>query len=60
MDLSGAASPYTLSFRHRMNVENNFDRGYVEVLTNNDGWVYLASYTGVVNDGGAPCATRPA
>ncbi|MGH7682364.1 MAG: hypothetical protein ACRENN_10315, partial [Candidatus Eiseniibacteriota bacterium] len=52
VDLSGAPSPYTLSFRHRMNVENNFDRGYVEVLTTNDSWITLTSYTGVVNDGG--------
>ena len=52
VDLSGAASPYTLSFRNRMNVENNFDRGYVEVLTTNDSWIILTSYTGVVNDGG--------
>lgn len=51
-DLAGAPSPYTLSFKNRMNVENGFDRGYVEVLSLNDGWILLANYTGVVNDGG--------
>lgn len=51
-DLAGAASPYTLSFKHRMNVQNGSDRGFVEVLSLSEGWIPLASYTGVVNDGG--------
>lgn len=51
-NLAGAPSPYTISFKHRMNVEGGFDYGFVEVLTVNDGWVNLSNYTGVVNDGG--------
>jgi hypothetical protein len=35
-----------------MNVESGFDHGYVEVLSQDEGWITLASYTGVVNDGG--------
>ncbi|HET9250495.1 MAG TPA: FlgD immunoglobulin-like domain containing protein [Candidatus Eisenbacteria bacterium] len=52
-DLAGAPSPYTISFKHRMNVEAGFDHGYVEVQDNTGDWVTLAQYTGVVNDGGA-------
>jgi hypothetical protein len=52
-DLQGAPSPYTISFRHRMNVEAGFDFGYVEVQDNTGDWITLAQYSGVVNDGGA-------
>ncbi len=55
-DLSGAPSPFTLTFTHRMNVESGFDYGYVEALDANDGWITLASYTGVLNDGAPACA----
>lgn len=51
-NLSGAASPYTISFRVRMNVESGFDRGYVEVFHPVEEWMTLATLTGVVNDGG--------
>ncbi len=51
-DMTGAPSPYTISFKHRMNIESGFDHGFVEALTLNDDWITLASYTGVVNDSG--------
>jgi FlgD Ig-like domain len=51
-DLSGAASPYTISFKNRMNVEAGYDYGRVEVLDADDFWLPIATYTGVVNDGG--------
>jgi flagellar hook capping protein FlgD len=51
-NLTGAPSPYTLSFRTRMNVESGFDRGFVEVLHPTEQWITLATLTGVVNDGG--------
>jgi hypothetical protein len=51
-NLSGAPSPYTISFKVRMNVEAQFDRGYVEVLHPTESWMGLAILTGVVNDGG--------
>jgi FlgD Ig-like domain len=52
-DLAGAPSPYTISFRHRMNVEAGFDFGIVEVQDDTGDWITLAQYSGVVNDGGA-------
>ena len=52
-DLAGAPSPYTISFRHRMNVETGFDFGYVEVQDDTGDWITLAQYSGAVNDGGA-------
>ena len=52
-DLAGAPSPYTISFKHRMNVEAGFDFGYVEVMDDSGDWITLAQYSGVVNDGGA-------
>ena len=52
VNLAGAPSPYTLSFKVRMNVESGFDRGYVEVSHPVEGWIALATLTGVVNDGG--------
>jgi hypothetical protein len=55
-DLSGAPSPYTLSFSQRMNTEASFDRGYVEALDADDGWIILATYTGILNDGTPACA----
>ena len=51
-DLAGAPSPYTISFKHRMNVEAGFDYGYVEVQDDTGDWISIAQYTGVVNDGG--------
>lgn len=59
-DLVGAPSPYTLSFTHRMNVESGFDFGYAEVFDLDDGWVPLASFTGVVNDGVPACGITTA
>src|SRR6266705_459520 len=52
VNLSGAPSPYTLSFKVRMNVESGYDRGYVEVSHPVEDWIPLATLTGVVNDGG--------
>jgi flagellar hook capping protein FlgD len=52
VNLTGAPSPYTLSFKVRMNVESGYDRGYVEVSHPTEQWIPLATLTGVVNDGG--------
>jgi len=52
-DLSNSTSPYTISFKNRMNVEPNFDFGTVEVLDFDDGWLPIATFTGVVNDSGS-------
>jgi len=51
-DLSNSTSPYTISFKNRMNVEPNNDFGTVEVLDFDDGWLPIATFSGVVNDSG--------
>lgn len=53
VDLTGALTPVTLGFTHRLNVESGFDFGRVEVLDPDQGWVPLGSFTGVVDPPGA-------
>jgi hypothetical protein len=55
VDLSGAPSPYTLTFNHRMNVESGHDYGYVEVFDPDDLWIRIATFTGSLNNGTPPC-----
>jgi len=55
-DLSGATSPYKISYRHRLDIEPNFDFASVEVLNFADSWVPLIVYTGTIpNGGGQTC-----
>jgi len=51
-DLTGAVTPVRLGFRHHLNVELGFDIARVEVL-DDDGWIVLGSFSGVVDPGGA-------
>ena len=46
IDLSGASNP-VLQFDHRYDIENYWDRGYIEVSTNGIQWTELAQYTNV-------------
>jgi hypothetical protein len=52
VDLTGAVTPVRIGFRHHLNVEQGFDIARVEVL-DDDGWVVLKSYSGVVDPPGA-------
>lgn len=52
VDLTGALGTVRLAFRHHLNVEAGFDFARVEVL-DDDGWIGLATYTGVVDPNGA-------
>ncbi|HSQ59720.1 MAG TPA: hypothetical protein VLT84_04730, partial [Acidobacteriota bacterium] len=52
VDLTGAVGTVRLAFRHHLNVEAGFDIARVEVL-DDDGWVGLATFSGVVDPGGA-------
>ena len=54
-DLSGAVSPYTITFDHRMNVESGADFGTVEVFDRDDAWITIGTFTGVVGSTG--CVT---
>jgi hypothetical protein len=53
VDLTGAIPPVRMGFRHHLNVEAGFDIARVEVLDDQDGWIVLASYSGVVDPSGA-------
>lgn len=58
VDLTGALSPVKAGFKHRMNVESNFDFGRFEVLDPDEGWVTLGNFTGVIDPpGAAACDT---
>lgn len=51
-DLTGATGNVTLSFRHKYDMERNFDFGYVEVSNNNGAtWTTFKTYT---NNAGPP------
>jgi len=51
-DLAGAASPYTISFDQRMNVQNGPDYGVVEIFDRDDAWLPVGTFTGVVGPSG--------
>ncbi|MEK7314616.1 MAG: FlgD immunoglobulin-like domain containing protein [Candidatus Eisenbacteria bacterium] len=53
VDLTGALTPVTIGFAHRLNVESGFDFARVEVLDPDEGWVSLGTFTGVVDPPGA-------
>ncbi len=58
VNLSGAASPIKISFKHQLSVESGFDRATLEVLDIDDGWHELGSWTGSVHGpGSVPCDT---
>ena len=51
LDLSGAISPQ-LVFRHKYQLEPDFDFGYVEISTDSGAdWAIIASFTGIQDDG---------
>jgi len=54
-DLSGALSPYKITFKHRLDIEQGFDFARVEVFDPTDTWIQLAAYTGVIPNGAGPC-----
>jgi len=51
-DLTGAATPVRIGFRHHLDVEPTFDIARVEVL-DDDGWIVLATFTGAIDPPGA-------
>lgn len=51
-DLSGAVSPYKISFQHKLDIEQGFDIAAVEVSDLDDAWVRIGSYSGKVPSGG--------
>jgi hypothetical protein len=57
VDLAGAASPVRIGFKHRMNLEPQFDFGFLEVFDRDDGWVALTTFTGSIPNNGAGCDT---
>ncbi len=57
VNLSGAASPVKLSFKHQLSVESGFDFAKLEVLDLNEGWTPLHTWTGAVHGPSAPCDT---
>lgn len=58
VDLAGAVSPVTLGFKYQMDIEADFDFGFVEILDPDESWVSVATLTGVHHGtAGAPCDT---
>jgi len=53
-DLNGAISPYKISFKHRLDIEQGYDFARVEVFDPTDTWISLAGYTGTIPSGGGP------
>ena len=51
-DMSGAASPYKISFKHRLDIEPGYDFARVEVFDPGEAWVLLKSYSGTIPSGG--------
>ena len=51
-DMSGAASPYKISFKHRLDIEDGFDLASVEVFNSSETWVRLGGFSGVIPPGG--------
>jgi hypothetical protein len=54
-DLTGATGPFTLAFRHHIDVESGFDFGTVEVFDPDDFWIRLGTFTG--KKPATPCDT---
>ena len=54
-DLNGALSPYKITFRQRLDIEQGFDFARVEVFDPTDTWITLAGFTGTIPSGGGPC-----
>lgn len=54
-DLSGALSPYKITFKHRLDIEPGFDFARIEVFDPTDTWVPLTGYTGVIPNGAGVC-----
>jgi hypothetical protein len=53
VDLTGAASPVKIGFKHRMNLEPGFDFGHLQVDDPVlDEWVTIASFTGKIPNSG--------
>lgn len=58
VNLSGASSPVTISFKHQLSVEPDFDYASLEVLDIDASWVQLRTWSGAVHGpAGAPCDT---
>ena len=58
VNLSGAASPVKISFKHQMETEASFDFGTLEVFDIDGFWIPLRTWSGSVHgSGGAPCDT---
>ncbi|HET9951223.1 MAG TPA: FlgD immunoglobulin-like domain containing protein [Candidatus Eisenbacteria bacterium] len=58
VDLTGAASPVRIGFKHHLNVEPSFDFASIQVLDPDQGWVTLRRFTGAVDPpGAATCDT---
>jgi len=53
-DLSGAVSPYKISFQHQLDIEQGFDFAAIDVFDLEEGWVRIGAYTGKVPQGGGP------
>lgn len=47
--------PVSLTFHHRMNVEPNYDRGYVEIMDLDDLWQRVGTFTGRIPSSGPGC-----
>ena len=51
-DLSGAISPYKISFQQKLDTEQGFDIASVDVYDMEEGWVRIGAYSGKVPPGG--------
>jgi len=57
VNLTGAASPVKISFKHQLSTEFGYDFGSLEALDLTEGWVRLRSWSGAVHGPSAPCDT---
>jgi hypothetical protein len=57
VDLSGAASPVKIGFRHQLGTEQGFDFGTLQVLDPTDSWIDLGTWSGQVHGVSVPCDT---
>lgn len=57
VDLTGAASPVRIGFKHRMNLETGYDFGSIQVFDPDEDWINLAAFTGKIPAGAGLCDT---